>query len=321
MNSLRFDDRVVIVTGAGGGLGRSYATRLAALGAQVVVNDLGCDTSGDGTDTSAARMVVEEIVAQGGSAVADTTDIAIPDAGEAIVQRAVDSFGRVDALVNNAGITVGGKFDEQDGESFDRVLDINLHGAIRVTRAAWARMRAARYGRVVNVTSHSVYGFPNSAAYAVARSGHIGLTTTLAAEGASDDIKVNCVMPAAFTRMTAMLPEGDLRDFIARVFHVDASSTLAVLLAHEEAPCTGQIFHAGGRLFARIALALGSGHVSIANTPEDLLAQFAAVGSVDQLAVPDLGDDVIAKVIARIAETDPSALASAPTEPQHHGEA
>jgi predicted nucleic acid-binding protein len=143
----------------------------------------------------------------------------------------------------------------------------------------------------------------------IVRTAHIGLTTALAAEGAPLGIKVNCVMPAAFTRMTAQLPEGELRDFVARVFPIDASTALAALLLHEDAPCTGELFHAGGRLFARIVIALGAGYLTPDNTPEDLFANFDSIEATDTLSVPTDVENVIARIVARIGELDPAALA------------
>jgi NAD(P)-dependent dehydrogenase (short-subunit alcohol dehydrogenase family) len=200
----RFDDQVAIVTGAGGGLGREYALLLAAEGARVVVNDYGGDMSGQPGTAAMADAVVAEIRAAGGVAVADSHDVAL--AGAEVVAHALDSFGRVDVVVNNAGIAGGGTIETIEPAEFDRMLAIHLGGTIAICRAAWTPFREQGYGRIVNTSSASVFGLPGTGAYITAKAGIVGLTRALSHDGRDIDIKVNAVMPTAYSRLTAASP-------------------------------------------------------------------------------------------------------------------
>ena len=197
---IRFDGRVAIVTGAGGGLGRVYALLLAARGAKVVVNDLGGSLVGSGSDRRAAERVVDEIRAAGGEAIPDAHSVVD---GAAIVATAMAAYGRVDVLVANAGILRDASFANMSDTDWETVLDVHLRGTHRCVRAAWSAMREARYGRIVVVTSSSgLYGNFGQANYAAAKMGIVGLCNTLAKEGAPRGIMVNAVAPIAASRMT-----------------------------------------------------------------------------------------------------------------------
>jgi NAD(P)-dependent dehydrogenase (short-subunit alcohol dehydrogenase family) len=198
--------RVAIVTGAGGGLGRAHALALAAAGARVVVNDLGCDVSGAGADPGVAHAVATEIRTAGGDAVASEAAVGTVAAGEAIVRSALDAFGRLDVLVNNAGITASHPFAELPAEDWERVLRVHLTGTFACARAAFAVMRAAgRGGRIINTTSGAALdrAYPGTAAYAAAKGGVVALTRVIAAEGAPHGITCNAIAPLARTRMSA----------------------------------------------------------------------------------------------------------------------
>jgi NAD(P)-dependent dehydrogenase (short-subunit alcohol dehydrogenase family) len=202
MAELRFDDRVAVITGAGRGLGREYALLLAARGAKVVVNDNGSSIVGDASDEGPAQDVVREIEAAGGQAVACTASVATPEGGQAIVQAALDRFGRVDILIHNAGNVRYGALDEISFEDFKSVVDVHLMGAFHVLRAAFPHMKAAGYGRVVLTSSvGGIYGNQRCANYGVSKSGMIGLSNVAAIEGADFNIKCNLIVPAAVTRM------------------------------------------------------------------------------------------------------------------------
>jgi NAD(P)-dependent dehydrogenase (short-subunit alcohol dehydrogenase family) len=188
MSEMRFDGRVAIVTGAGNGLGRSYARMLAARGAKVVVNDIGTSSMGKGHDEAPAHAVAREIIDAGGQAVADTHTVADERSAGAIVQTAIDAFGKVDILVNNAGISIMAPFGELSSADFTKVVNTNMMGVVWTCRAAWPHMQKARYGRIVNITSTSFLGHPTLTAYVTARAATFGFTRTLGLEGTEYNI-------------------------------------------------------------------------------------------------------------------------------------
>ncbi|MGW1739409.1 SDR family NAD(P)-dependent oxidoreductase [Nocardia sp. NPDC001965] len=202
MPEMRFDERVAVVTGAGRGLGRAYALLLAARGAKVVVNDVGGGIPGGDSDIGVAAAVAAEIVAAGGQAVANADSVATPDGGRTIVDTALGTYGRIDALVHNAGNVRYAPLTEMSYEDFDSVLDVHLRGAFHVVRAAFPVMREAGYGRVVLTSSiGGLYGNRNVANYAVAKAGVIGLSNVVALEGAEFGVRSNVIVPAAVTRL------------------------------------------------------------------------------------------------------------------------
>ena len=208
MAELRFDGKAAIVTGGGRGLGRAYARLLGARGCQVLVNDPGVTTRGTPESEGAAEQVAQEITdAGGGLAVADRNSVV--DRADVVVEHALDEFGRLDVVINNAGISGGGAFDEMPAADFDLLVDTHYGGAVRVSRAAWPHLKQSGAGRIVNMSSASVFGTPFTSPYVSSKAGIFGLTRALAAEGAYSGIGVNAVMPAAYTRMTAQLPDDD----------------------------------------------------------------------------------------------------------------
>jgi len=244
-------DRVVVVTGAGGGLGREYALTLAREGASVVVNDLGGSRDGTGAGHNMADQVVEEIKAAGGRAAANYDSVAEPDGAANIIKTAVDEFGKVDGVVSNAGILRDGTFHKMSFENWDAVLKVHLYGGYNVIRAAWPHFREQSFGRVVVATSTSgLFGNFGQANYGAAKLGLVGLINTLAQEGAKYNIKTNAVAPIAATRMTEdILPPEVLKnltpDFVAPV---------VAYLCSEEVPDTDSIFIVGGGKVQRTAL-------------------------------------------------------------------
>jgi NAD(P)-dependent dehydrogenase (short-subunit alcohol dehydrogenase family) len=202
MSELRFDQRVAVVTGAGRGLGRAYALLLASKGARVVVNDPGASLQGQGGDAGPAADVVAEIRRAGGEAMANTDSVATPEGGRAIIQAAMDTYGRIDILIHNAGIVRPGSLREMTQADFDSVVDVHLNGAFHVVRAAFPIMYEARYGRIVLTSSiGGIYGNHRIANYAVSKAGTIGLSNVAALEGESVNIKCNVILPSAVTRM------------------------------------------------------------------------------------------------------------------------
>ena len=246
MADIRFDGQVAIVTGAGGGLGRAYALELAKRGAKVVVNDLGGSMDGSGGSSDAAGKVVAEIVAAGGTAIANGSSVT-DDAGVTrMVKDAMDAWGRIDILIANAGVLRDKSFSKMDIPDFKFVVDVHLMGTANCAKAVWEIMKAQNYGRIVGVTSPTgLYGNFGQANYGAAKSGIVGLMHTLKIEGAKNNIHVNVISPVAATRMTeALMPP----DVLAKL-GPDKIVPGVVFLCSEDAP-TGTILTAGGGAFA-----------------------------------------------------------------------
>jgi NAD(P)-dependent dehydrogenase (short-subunit alcohol dehydrogenase family) len=301
MQELRFDGQVAIVTGAGGGLGAAHARLLAERGARVVVNDYGGTTHGTGASTAPADEVVAQIRADGGEAVASYDSVINAAAGLAIVRTALDAFGRIDIVVANAGISGGGKFGEIPSESVERMVDTHLIGAFNVVQPAWTHMTAQGYGRVVLTTSGSVFGTA-SAPYVSAKAGVFGLARSLSSEGRSRDIKVNAIMPVAYSRMTAQIPDDGFRTWIERHFPPHKVSALVALLAHRDAPCTGETFSVGGGRAARVVLGVGPGWHTPDPSPEAFLSHFDDVMSIEPLQLPRSGEQEVTHYGAAVGE-------------------
>ena len=282
MAELGYDGKVAIITGSGGGLGREHALLLASRGAQVVVNDLGGSVSGDGGDAGPAERTAKEINGLGGVAVADTNSVSTPEGGEAIVATALDSFGRVDIVVNNAGILRDKTFHNMTPELLGPVIDVHLKGAFYVTRPAWAKMREQGYGRVITTSSNSgILGNFGQANYGAAKMGLVGFTRVLAAEGAKYNIKANAVAPVAKTRMTEELfgAVGDKLD--PRLV-----SPIVAWLAHEDCPVTGEVYSAAGGRIARFFIGLTPGYYNPDLTPEDVRDHFEQIRAEEGYSVP-----------------------------------
>jgi NAD(P)-dependent dehydrogenase (short-subunit alcohol dehydrogenase family)/acyl dehydratase/putative sterol carrier protein len=256
MTGIRFDGRVAIVTGAGGGLGRVYALELAKRGAKVVVNDLGGARDGTGASTSPADAVVQEIVAAGGDAVANYDSVATVEGGENIVKTALEHFGRVDILINNAGILRDKSFVNMTPEMWGPVLAVHLQGAYNVTRPAFLAMRGQGYGRIVMTTSAAgLYGNFGQTNYGAAKMGIVGLMNTLKLEGEKYNIKVNAVAPIATTRLTQDVFPSDLQEKLKPEF----VAPLVLYLCSEQCPVSGGIYNAGMGYYGRAAMVSGPG--------------------------------------------------------------
>ena len=262
-------DRVVVVTGAGGGLGREYALTLAREGACVVVNDLGGARDGTGAGHNMADQVVEEIKAAGGRAVANYDSVAEPEGGENIVKTALEAFGKIDGVISNAGILRDGTFHKMTAEQWDIVLKVHLYGGYNVIRAAWPHFREQSFGRVVVATSTSgLFGNFGQANYGAAKLGLVGLINTLAQEGAKYNIKLNAIAPIAATRMTQDIVPPEV---FAKLSPEYVAPVVAYLMT-EELPDTDSIFIVGGGKVQRTALFQNEG------------VTFTAPPSVDDVA-------------------------------------
>ena len=252
--SIRFDNRVAIVTGAGMGLGRSHALALAARGAKVVVNDLGGARDGTGQSSEAARTVVEEIRAAGGEAIANGANVANHAEVEAMVAQAMEAWGRVDILVNNAGILRDKSFTKMEIADFRAVIDVHLFGTLHCTKAVWEIMRTQQYGRIVMTTSSSgLYGNFGQSNYGAAKMAVVGLMNTLVLEGEKYGIRVNALAPAAGTRMTEGLMDPKVFDLLTP----EAVTAGLLVLCAEQAP-------------NRTILAAGAGGYASVHTYETL---------------------------------------------------
>ncbi|MBO3746427.1 SDR family oxidoreductase [Streptosporangiaceae bacterium NEAU-GS5] len=256
MAELRFDGKVAIVTGAGHGLGRSHALLLAERGAQVVVNDLGGALDGTGASTGPAADVAALIEKNGGAAIANADNVATPEGAQAIVQAALDTYGRIDILVNNAGILRDKSFGKMSVEEFDGVLAVHVRGSFLVSRMAFGHMKEQGYGRIVNTSSPAgLFGNFGQANYSTAKMGLVGLTKTLGIEGARANIKANAIAPIAWTRMTSSLLPAE---FEAK-FTPEQISPLVAYMCHETCETSGEVFTVGAGRVARVFVAEGPG--------------------------------------------------------------
>jgi NAD(P)-dependent dehydrogenase (short-subunit alcohol dehydrogenase family) len=282
MSQLRFDGRVAIVTGAGRGLGREYAKLLAARGASVVVNDNGGELDGTGFSAEPAKSVVEEITAAKGIAVADTSSVASAEGGEALVAHALEAFGRVDIVINNAGVLRDKAFHNMTHEMWDTVHATHLRGAFNVTRPAFAKMRAQGHGRIVMTSSPSgTYGNFGQANYSSAKMGLVGFARTLSIEGAKFDIRANVVSPNAATRMTAGLT-GDLGPHMGP----EKVAPLVAYLCHESCALAGEVMTAGAGRYARVFVGETAGFFNPTATIEDVAAYAARLAEDTQFTTP-----------------------------------
>jgi NAD(P)-dependent dehydrogenase (short-subunit alcohol dehydrogenase family) len=283
MSELGYDGKVVIITGAGGGLGRQHALLMASRGALVVINDLGGAVDGSGSDKGAAERVVDEIKALGGEAVADTNSVATPEGGKGIVQTAVDAFGKVDVVVNNAGILRDKAFGNMEPELLDPVIDVHLKGAFNVTRAAWAIMKEQGYGRIVSTSSAAgIFGNFGQTNYGAAKMGLVGFTRVLAVEGAKYNIKANAIAPLALTRMTENLMGG-----LGEKLDPGLVSPLVAFLSHEDCPVSGQTFSVGGGRVAHVFIAETQGYHNANLSMEDVRDNWGTITDQSGYAVPN----------------------------------
>jgi NAD(P)-dependent dehydrogenase (short-subunit alcohol dehydrogenase family) len=280
MTELRFDDRVAIVTGAGGGLGRAHARLLAQRGAKIVVNDIAVK---DDAGRTPAERVVEEIVSAGGAAVAHSSSVSEPGAGAAAVETALDAFGRIDIVVNNAGIVRDRSFAKMSEDELAEVMGVHFHGSFALTKAAWEHFRKQSYGRVVLTTSVAgLFGNLGQANYSSAKAAMVGLGRTLAVEGERYGIKVNLVSPGAATSMTlAMLP-ADLHDTMSP----DRVAPMVAYLSHETCAVSGEIFYAVAGRYARNFIAVTDGYTNREASVDDIAAHLDEIMDTSSWTIP-----------------------------------
>ncbi len=304
-----FAGRVAVVTGAGRGIGRAYAQLLAARGARVVVNDLGGSMGGKGEDPGVAARVAEAIVESGGAAVADGHDVSTPEGGASLIATALEQYGRIDILINNAGIIRWAGLPEADVDNLARHLAVHVTGSFNTTRAAWPHLVDQGYGRIVMTTSSGLFGLPANLSYAAAKGAVIGLTRSLSTAGAAHDIRVNCIAPGAMTRMAGQAPAdadppGPSGDPGPAPMSPDLVAPMVAFLAHEECPVSGEIYAAGFGRFSRIFIASTEGYVHPTGEPtiEDVARNWATINDESGYYVPA---DLMGWSAAFMAHLDP----------------
>ncbi len=317
---MRFDDQVAVITGAGGGLGMHHALLLASRGARVVVNDTGGSVTGAGADSDAASAVVEEIRRRGGLAVADTHSVATPEGGQAIIDSALSAWGRVDILINNAGIVRDAAFEDMTADRLDPLIDVHLKGAFHVTVPAWKLMREQRYGRILHTCSAAgLLGAERMSNYGAAKTGLVGLTRVLAAEGADRDIKVNAIAPIAYTRMLAQSLEGAgaqddpaaqaiLDDLVVQYLQkLDPAlvAPVAAFLTHRDCPISGEIYTVGAGHVARFFIGRTKGFYSPALSPEQVRDHLDEIRDETGYSVPAGPGDEMAELFATLMASRP----------------
>ncbi len=297
MTELRFDDRVVIVTGAGRGVGRSHALLLASKGARVVVADYGVDLDGGGSSPAPADEVAREIVNAGGEGVPCWASVADERSAGQIVDTALDTFGRIDAVINNAGIHDPALFADLTVDQYRSMLDVHFFGTLFVTRAAWPHFVRAGYGRVVNTVSDAMLGgFPELSSYGAAKAAVFGLTRNLATEGLPHGIRVNAIAPRAFTRLSAshsdkvaevMSMTKETMDEINGSMPPDLCAPAAAFLAHESCPLNGEVLQTGMGSVARIAVVFSQGIWRLPMTAEDIAENIDTIMNLGDAGVTD----------------------------------
>jgi NAD(P)-dependent dehydrogenase (short-subunit alcohol dehydrogenase family) len=299
--TITFDGRIAIVTGAGGGLGREYALELGRRGAMVVVNDLGGGVDGSGSSQSAADLVVDEIKEAGGDAVASYDSVATREGGAAIVQAALDGFGGVDIVINNAGILRDKSFANMTLDEVDAVLDVHLRGAFHVSHPAFKVMKERGYGRFVHTSSASgLFGNFGQVNYGAAKAGLVGLSNVLAIEGAKYNIKSNAVAPTARTRMT----EDVLGPFV-EMFDPAQVMPMVVYLCSEQNELTHEIFTVGGGRYGRVFIGTNTGWFAgqgVVPTVEEVGEHLPEIRDIADYVVPgDINEELM--ILARLAGT------------------
>lgn len=298
---LSFAGQVVLITGAARGLGRAYANLLAARGARLVLNDIGVSAAGAEPSAAIAEAAAAEIRSAGGDIVADANDISTEGGAAAAVATAVDRYGRIDAVINNAGFVRSGPITSTTLADFDAMLDVHARGAFFVSRAAWRPMQAQGYGRIVLVTSSgAIYGQRGLCAYAAGKGAIIGMTRALAIEGEPLGIRINALAPLAYTRLAAGIPDEEHRAHFERHAHVDQVAPMAAVLAHRDCPVNGMMFDVGGGRFARVFLAEGDGFIDPQPTPESVRDHFEAILSDSGYETAEDTDAAVARTVALI---------------------
>ena len=299
VKQIRFDKRVVVITGAGSGLGRAYALEFAKRGAKIVVNDLGCTLSGEGQSKMPADNVVSEIKANGGIAIANYDSA---EHGHLIIKTAIDNFGRVDVLINNAGIIRDNNMSEITERDWDLVLKFHLKSTFSVIRAAWTYMKNQRYGRIINTTSIAgIYGNINQANYSSAKMGIYGLTNALSKEGEKYNIRCNTIAPLNISRIISSLVQKEILEFISP----DKIVPVVVFLAHDTCYENGSLIEACGGWVTKLRWQRGKGtFFTKPFGPEDIEKQISEINNFENCDYPKSSTDIMQKVLVLMEEAN-----------------
>jgi NAD(P)-dependent dehydrogenase (short-subunit alcohol dehydrogenase family) len=290
VSELRFDNQAIVITGAGRGMGRTHALELAARGANVVVNDLGSDSDGNGSSPSPAQSVVDEIVASGGSAVANTDSVATSEGCDALIAAAIEQFGRIDAIIHNAGIVTFVPVAQLDDATLDPMVAVHLLGAIRLTRAAWPHLVSFGGGRILYISSAAgLFGVRRLAHYGSAKAAVAALAKLVALEGQDLRIRANALAVFATTRLTeaSMADEPERLEWSRRYMRPELTTAAAAWLVHPDCPATGETYHALGGRVSRVFMAETRGYAHLDLTPELVRDHFAEIRSTDGWYEPD----------------------------------
>lgn len=268
MTEMRFDGRVALITGAGAGMGRVHAEFLASRGAKVVVADAGTASDGAGANPHVAQQVTDEIISAGGEASAYTADLIDDESARGAVRHALERFGRVDILIHNAGIALSDLFIHETAERMDKLLGINTRAACIIAREAWPLMVEQKYGRIVFIGSTAMYGMAGAVHYSMAKASYMGLTRSLAEEGAGDDIKVNLVSPCGATRLADTMAESEFKTWFFGTMKNELVTPIVAYLSHEGCAVSGEAFMAAGGRLTRIVIGETEGIVDPELTAE-----------------------------------------------------
>lgn len=272
MTQMRYDGRVAVITGAGAGMGRAHARFLASRGARVVVSDAGTATDGTGADVGPAQLVVDEIRAAGGEASAWTANLLDDEGARGAVRHAVDSWGRLDVLIHNAGISLSDHFADETTERMDRLLGINTRAGTIMAREAWPVMMAQNYGRIVLIGSTAMYGMGDSVHYSTAKASYIGLCRSLGEEGERYGIKANLVCPGAATRLADTMAESEFKAWLFETMTPELVTPIVAYLSHEDCAVSGEGFSTAGGRLAKIVVGETDGIVDRELTLEKIPA-------------------------------------------------